>query len=221
MVHAGEEPQALVFARKTIDAFEHADVDFIITNAAGCGSNVKDYGHLLRDDPNYAARANVFAAKCRDITEFLGAIEPKAKRNPLKLRVAYHDACHLQHAQNIRIEPRQLLAAIPGIELLEIAEPAICCGSAGIYNLVQPDAANTLGDRKAELIAPLNADVIATGNPGCLLQLRSALARAGHKIPVVHTVQLLDASLFDRLSASTSASTSASSASSVTLPDSF
>jgi glycolate oxidase iron-sulfur subunit len=182
---------------------------------------VKDYGHLLRDDPHYAARANVFAAKCRDITEFLGAIEPKAKRNPLKLRVAYHDACHLQHAQNIRIEPRQLLAAIPGIELLEIAEPAICCGSAGIYNLVQPDAANTLGDRKAELIAPLNADVIATGNPGCLLQLRSALARAGHKIPVVHTVQLLDASLFDRLSASTSASTSASSASSVTLPDSF
>jgi len=221
MVHAGEEPQALGFARKTIDAFAHADVDFIITNAAGCGSNVKDYGHLLRDDTNYAALAKVFAAKCRDITEFLGTIEPQAKRNPLKLRVAYHDACHLQHAQNIRVEPRQLLAAIPGIELLEIAEPAICCGSAGIYNLVQPDAANTLGDRKAELIAPLNADVIATGNPGCLLQLQSALARAGHKIPVVHTVQLLDASLFDRLRASTSASTSASSASWVTLSDSF
>jgi glycolate oxidase iron-sulfur subunit len=221
MVHAGEEPQALVLARKTIDAFERANVDFIVTNAAGCGSNVKDYGHLLRDDPKYAARAKVFAAKCRDITEFLGNLEQRAKRNPLKLRVAYHDACHLQHAQNIRIQPRQLLAAIPGVELLEIDEPAICCGSAGIYNLVQPDAANTLGDRKAKLIAPLNADVIATGNPGCLLQLQSALARAGHKIPVVHTVQLLDASLFDRLSDSTSASTSASSASKAVLSDSF
>jgi glycolate oxidase iron-sulfur subunit len=221
MVHAGEETGALELARKTIDVFDRANVELIITNAAGCGSNVKDYGHLLRDDPNYAAKAKVFAAKCRDITEFLAERVPQAKRNPLKLRVAYHDACHLQHAQGIRIPPRQVLTQIPGIELLEIPEAAICCGSAGIYNLVQPDTANELGDRKAELIIPLKPDVIATGNPGCLLQLQSSLARAGHKIPVVHTIQLLDASLLDRLSASRSASTSASSASLTTLSDSF
>jgi len=221
MVHAGEENGALELARKTIDAFDRASVEFIITNAAGCGSNVKEYGHLLRDDPNYAAKAKTFAAKCRDITELLADGAPQAKRNPLKLRVAYHDACHLQHAQGIRIPPRQLLAQIPGIELLEIPEAAICCGSAGIYNLVQPDTANKLGDHKAELIIPLKPDVIATGNPGCLLQLQSSLARAGHNIPVVHTVQLLDASLLDRLSASKSASTSASSVSLATLSDSF
>lgn len=221
MVHAGEENGALELARKTIDVFDRANVEFIITNAAGCGSNVKEYGHLLRDDPNYAASAKQFAAKCRDITEFLGAQAPQAKRNPLKLRVAYHDACHLRHAQGIRIPPRQLLAQIPGIELLEIPEAAICCGSAGVYNLVQPDTANKLGDHKAELIIPLEPDVIATGNPGCLLQLQSSLARAGHNIPVVHTIQLLDASLLDRLSASKSASTSASSASLATLSDSF
>ena len=221
MVHAGEESGALELARKTIDAFERAEVEFVITNAAGCGSNVKEYGHLLRDDPQYCVRAKAFAAKCRDITEFLGGYIPQAKRNPLKLRVAYHDACHLQHAQGIRIPPRQLLGQIPGIEVLDIPESAICCGSAGIYNLVQPDTATTLGDRKAELIAPLKPDVIATGNPGCLLQLQSSLARAGHNIPVVHTIQLLDASLLDRLSASRSASTSASSASLAALSDSF
>jgi glycolate oxidase iron-sulfur subunit len=221
MVHAGEEDGALALARRMIDVFDRANVEFIITNAAGCGSNVKEYGHLLRDDPQYAAKAKTFAAKCRDITEFLAERTPQAKRNPLKLRVAYHDACHLQHAQGIRIWPRQLLAQIPGIELLEIPEAAICCGSAGIYNLLQPDTATKLGDRKGELIAPLKPDVIATGNPGCLLQLQSSLARAGHNIPVVHTIQLLDASLLDRLSDSRSASTSASSASLAALSDSF
>ncbi len=221
MVHAGEEDGALELARKTIDAFERVNVEFIITNAAGCGSNVKEYGHLLRDDPQYAAKAKMFAAKCRDITEFLAERTPQAKRHPLKLRVAYHDACHLQHAQGIRIPPRELLTQIPGIELLEIPEAAICCGSAGIYNLVQPDTATELGDRKAELITPLKPDVIATGNPGCLLQLQSSLARAGHNIPVVHTIQLLDASLLDRLRDSRSASTSASSASLAALSDSF
>jgi glycolate oxidase iron-sulfur subunit len=216
LVHAGEEAAAIELARKTIDSFERADVDTIITNAAGCGSNVKEYGHLLRDDPQYATRAKAFASKCKDITEFLGKIEPRAKRNPLKLRVAYHDACHLQHAQGIRVQPRSLLLGIPGVELAEIPESAVCCGSAGIYNLVQPDAANALGDRKAQLITPLNADVIATGNPGCLLQLQSALARSGHKIPVVHTIQLLDTSLRPRLSDATSDSSSLSSSSRLT-----
>ena len=195
LVHAGEEAAAVALARRTIDAFENADVDTIITNAAGCGSNVKEYGHLLRDDAQYAERGRKFAAKCKDITEFLAELEPRAKRNPLPLRVAYHDACHLQHAQGVREQPRALLSQIPELELAEIPESAICCGSAGIYNLVQPDAANQLGDRKAQLVAGLHAQVVATGNPGCLLQLQAALARAGHKTPVVHTIQLVDASL--------------------------
>jgi len=213
LVHAGEEASAVLLARKTIDAFESANVDTIITNAAGCGSNVKEYGHLLRDDPQYAARAKAFSSKCKDVTEFLAGLQPRAQRNPLKLRVAYHDACHLQHAQGIRVQPRSLLANIPGLELVEIPESAVCCGSAGIYNLVQPDAANALGDRKAQLIAPLNVDVIATGNPGCLLQLQSALARSGRKIPVVHTIQLLDSSLRARFTDSRSDSSSSSSSS--------
>jgi len=194
-VHAGEESAALALARRTIDAFERADVDTIVTNAAGCGSTVKEYGHLLRDDPQYAARARAFAAKCKDVTELLTEFEPQAKRRPLRLRVAYHDACHLQHAQGVRSQPRLLLSQIPGLECVEIPESAVCCGSAGIYNLVQPEAAGELGERKARLIAPLQVDVVATGNPGCLLQLRSALARTKSKARVLHTVQILDASL--------------------------
>ena len=195
LVHAGEEPAAVELAKRTIEAFERANVETIVTNAAGCGSNVKEYGHLLRDEPEYAERAKVFAAKCKDVSEILAELEPRAKRSPLKLRVAFHDSCHLQHAQGVRSQPRSLLSKIPGLELAEIPEAAICCGSAGIYNLVQPDAANALGDRKAELIAPLKADVVATGNPGCLIQLQASLARHGWKIPVVHTIQIVDASI--------------------------
>jgi glycolate oxidase iron-sulfur subunit len=195
LVHAGEEEQAVQFARQTIDVFENAQVDAVIVNAAGCGSNVKEYGHLLRDDPQYAGRAKAFAAKCRDVCEFLTELEPRATRHSLRLRVAYHDACHLQHAQGIRAQPRKLLRAIPELQLLEIPEDAICCGSAGIYNLVQPEAATQLGDRKAGHVAALEPDVVVSGNPGCLLQLQSALARAGRKLPVRHTVELLDASI--------------------------
>jgi glycolate oxidase iron-sulfur subunit len=195
LVHAGEEEQAVQFARQTIDAFENAQVDAVIINAAGCGSNVKEYGHLLRDDPKYAGRAKAFAAKCRDVSEFLAEFEPRATRHPLCLRVAYHDACHLQHSQGIRTQPRALLGQIPQLELLEIPEAAICCGSAGIYNLVQPQAATQLGDRKAGHLAALDADMVVSGNPGCLLQLQSALARARRKLPVRHSVELLDASI--------------------------
>ncbi len=195
LVHAGEEVAAVALAKRTIDAFERANVETIVTNAAGCGSNVKEYGHLLRDEPEYAERARAFAAKCKDVSEVLADMEPRARRNALKLRVAFHDSCHLQHAQGVRSQPRALLSKIPGLELAEIPEAAICCGSAGIYNLVQPDAANALGDRKAELIAPLKAEVVATGNPGCILQMQSALARRRQKIPVVHTIQILDASI--------------------------
>ncbi len=195
LVHAGEESGAIDLAKKTIDAFEQANVETIVTNAAGCGSNVKEYGHLLRDDPAYAERAKSFSAKSKDVSEVLAELEPRSPRHPLKLRVAFHDSCHLQHAQGVRSQPRGLLAGIPGLELAEIPESAICCGSAGIYNLVQPDAANSLGDRKAELVSQLGADVVATGNPGCILQLQSALARQHQKTPVVHTIQILDASL--------------------------
>jgi glycolate oxidase iron-sulfur subunit len=195
LVHAGEEAAAVALAKRTIGAFERASVETIVTNAAGCGSNVKEYGHLLRGEPEYAERARAFAAKCKDVSEVLAEMEPRAKRSGLKLRVAFHDSCHLQHAQGVRSQPRTLLSKIPWLELVEIPEAAICCGSAGIYNLVQPDAANALGDRKAELVAPLKADVVATGNPGCILQMQSALARRRQKIPVVHTIQILDASI--------------------------
>jgi len=195
LVHAGEESAAIELARQTIDAFERAEVDTIVTNAAGCGSNVKEYGHLLRDYPEYAAHAKAFSAKCKDVTELLAELQPQAKRKPLRVRVAYHDACHLQHAQNVRLQPRALLSQIPGVDLVEIPEAAVCCGSAGIYNLVQPDAANALGDRKAQLIEPLQPDLVATGNPGCLLQLKSAIAKTQSQARVVHTIQILDASL--------------------------
>ena len=195
LVHAGEEAAALDLARRTIDAFEGSDVDAIVTNAGGCGSTVKEYGYLLRDDPAYAERAAVFSALCRDVTEFLDELGSRAERHPLKLRVAYHDSCHLQHAQRISRQPRTLLAAIPGLDVVEIAESAICCGSAGIYNLVQPGTAEELGDRKAALIRPLGADVVATGNPGCIFQLRAALHRSGQRASVLHTIQLVDASI--------------------------
>jgi len=194
-VHAGEEQSAIALAKRMIDAFEGADVDAIIVNAGGCGSNVKEYGHLLRDKADYAERARRFAAKCKDVAEFLAELGPRSERHALPLRAAYHDSCHLQHAQGVRAQPRSLLAGIPELQTIEIAEGAICCGSAGIYNLVQPEAANELADRKAGLIAPLGVDIVATGNPGCILQLRAALARSGHSTPVVHTIQLVDAAI--------------------------
>ena len=195
LVHAGEEDGAVALARHLINVFERAEVDTIVTNAAGCGSNVKEYGHLLRDDANYAERARAFAAKCKDVSEVLAELPARARRNPVRMKVAFHDSCHLQHAQGVRAQPRSLLAAIPELQVLEIPEGAICCGSAGIYNLVQPKAANALGDRKAELIAGLDADVVVTGNPGCILQMQASLERVGKKIPVVHTIQLVDASI--------------------------
>ena len=199
LVHAGEEEGAVALARHLINVFERAEVDTIVTNAAGCGSNVKEYGHLLRDDPNYAERAKRFSAKCKDVTEVLAELPSRAPRYELPLKVAFHDSCHLQHAQGVRAQPRMLLAAIPELELIEVPEAPICCGSAGIYNLVQPNAANALGDRKAELIVSLDADVVVTGNPGCILQLQASLERAGKRIPVLHTIQLLDASIRGQL----------------------
>jgi glycolate oxidase iron-sulfur subunit len=195
LVHAGQEQPAVELARRMIDEFEAAGVDAIISNAGGCGSHLKEYGHLLRDDPQYAARAKQFVAKCRDVAEFLAELGPRAVRHPMAMRVAYQDSCHLQHAQRVRSQPRALLAAIPGLKLEELPEGAICCGSAGIYNLVEPETANELGDRKAQHITAAQPDAVATGNPGCLLQLRAALGRQGRNTPVLHTIQIVDASI--------------------------
>jgi len=195
MVHAGEEAPALDLARRVIDIFEQANADVIITNAGGCGSNVREYGYQLRDDPQYAERAARFSAKCRDVAEFLEELGPRASRKPLNMRVAYHDSCHLQHAQRVRTQPRAQLSAIPGIEMLDLPEATLCCGSAGIYNLVQSNTADALADRKAQHITAAKPDVVATGNVGCMLQIAAALERQGQKMPVLHTIQLIDASL--------------------------
>jgi glycolate oxidase iron-sulfur subunit len=195
MVHAGEEAPALDLARRVIDVFEREPVDMIITNAGGCGSNVREYGYQLRDDPQYAERAARFSAKCKDIAEFLEELRPRAARKPLEMRVAYHDSCHLQHAQRVRMQPRAQLSAIPGVEMLDLPEATLCCGSAGIYNLVQPKTADELADRKAQHIAAAGPDVVATGNVGCMLQIAAALVRQGQKTPVLHTIQLIDASI--------------------------
>ena len=195
MLHAGLERDAAEKARRLIDAFESADVDTIVINAAGCGSSLKEYGHLLRDDPEYAERAAAFAARCRDVSEVLADLEPRAPRHPIPLRVAYHDACHLQHAQGVTAQPRQVLAAIPELEVAEIAEAGVCCGSAGIYNLVEPDAARELGERKARNVEATGADAVASANPGCLLQMRSCLVDAGAQRPMYHLVELVDASI--------------------------
>ncbi len=191
----GREREGLNFARRLIDQFDAAEVETIVVNAAGCGSTLKEYGYLLRDDPMYAERARQFSARVRDVTELLAELESQAPRHLLPLRVAYHDACHLRHAQGIRREPRAILAAIPGIELLEIAEADICCGSAGVYNMTEPEPARELGARKARNVAALNPDVLAAANPGCLLQISAALAQMGAALPTLHPVELVDASI--------------------------
>jgi len=196
MVHSGLESEAATMAKKMIAAFERAEVDTIVINAAGCGSTMKEYGHLLRDDPEWAERARAFSAKCKDIAEFLCELEPVAMRNPLPIRVAYHDACHLRHAQGIYREPRQVLGGVPGLEIAEIAEASLCCGSAGVYNLLQPEAAEQLGDRKVANLLETRAQAVVSANPGCLLQLMAGLRRRGEKaMPAFHMVELLDASI--------------------------
>ncbi|HEY0607801.1 MAG TPA: heterodisulfide reductase-related iron-sulfur binding cluster [Herpetosiphonaceae bacterium] len=195
MVHAGQEQDTLALARRMIETWERADVDTIVINAAGCGSTLKEYGYLLRDDPVYAERARAFSAKCKDISEVLAELEPRAPRHPLNLRVAYHDACHLQHAQGVRAQPRQVLSTIPSLEIREIPEAAICCGSAGVYNLVEPQPAQQLADRKVQHVLSTGADLLATSNPGCLLQIMNGLKRAGHPLPALHPVELVDASI--------------------------
>lgn len=194
-LHAGREDDAKEYARSMIEAFELAEVDYVVVNAAGCGSSMKEYGHLLRDEPGWAARAARFSDMVRDITELLDDLGPVAKRRAMRAKVAYHDACHLAHAQGIRRQPRNVLKSIPGIELVAINEGDICCGSAGIYNLVEPEPAAELGERKAKNIIATGAQLVASANPGCTLQIRAASERLGHPLRVVHPVQILDAAI--------------------------
>jgi glycolate oxidase iron-sulfur subunit len=190
--HAGREEEALRLARRLIDAFEDADVDTIVSNVAGCGSTLKEYSRLLRDDPEYAQRAAAFSAKVRDISELLAELTPEAPRHPINARVAYHDACHLGHAQGVRAQPRAVLNTIPGLEVTDIPEAEICCGSAGIWNLVNPKPAEELGRRKVDNVLSVAPDALATSNPGCLLQIRRYWPG---NLPMFHPIELLDASI--------------------------
>jgi glycolate oxidase iron-sulfur subunit len=196
-LHAGRERSALVRARRTIATFERLDVDAVVANVAGCGSSMKEYGTLLSDDPEWAQRAAAFSAAVRDVSEVLAELKPRAPRHPIRARVAYHDACHLGHAQGVRAQPRAVLRTIPRLELLDVPEAELCCGSAGIYNLVQPEAAAELGARKAANIASTRPDIVVTANPGCLLQIRRHLNPGDGTLapPLLHPVQLLDASI--------------------------
>jgi glycolate oxidase iron-sulfur subunit len=193
--HAGREEESLNFARKTIDTFEAENLDNVIVNAAGCGSTMKEYAYLLRDDPEYAGRARAFSEQVKDVSEFLQEIGTVAERRPLPVSAAYHDACHLAHAQGVRKQPRQILKQIPGMELREIREAEICCGSAGIYNMVEPEPAAELGERKARNVLKTGAQMIVTSNPGCMLQIRASLKKMDHDMAMVHPMEVLDASI--------------------------
>jgi glycolate oxidase iron-sulfur subunit len=193
--HSGRDHEARRFARRSVDAFAGLDVDALVVNSAGCGSSIKEYGRLLGDDAAYATRAADLAARTYDVAEWLAAHEPLAPRHPLPLRVAYHDASHLAHAQGVRAAPRRLLATVPDLDVVEIDEGELCCGSAGVYNLLQPAAAAALGDRKAEHVAATGADLLVAANPGCTLQITAALQRRAASLPVAHTVEVLDASM--------------------------
>jgi glycolate dehydrogenase iron-sulfur subunit len=188
-LHTGEDTPAQALAKQTIEAFEGCDQ--VVVNAAGCGSAMKDYGHLLREDPAWAERADEFASRVRDVTELLAEHEPVAERAPIRRKVAYHDACHLAHAQGVRSQPRDLLRMIPELELVDPPDWEICCGSAGIYNLVQPDAAADLGRRKARNLLDTGAELVAAANPGCAIQIAAHSERLGHRMPVLHPMELL------------------------------
>lgn len=196
--HQGQEQQAQALARQMIDSFESANVDFVIINAAGCGHTLKEYGHILRHDPVYRDRAIAFSQKVKDIQEFLASVGLTAPLSPLQekpLTVVYQDACHLLHGQKISLQPRQLLRQIPGVHLREPIDAALCCGSAGVYNMLQPEVAQELGQQKVTHLLNTGADLIASSNPGCALQIQKHLRDRGQTISIVHPVKLLDRSI--------------------------
>lgn len=189
--HAGAQDLARSLAREMIDQFD-ADLDAIIINAAGCGSMLKEYGHLLAGDAAYAGRAGAFSARVRDVGEFLAELPLRPPRGRLDARVTYQDACHLRHAQRLAQQPRALLRAIPGLELVEMERSADCCGSAGVYNITQYDLSMQLLDRKMDRVAATRAHIVAVGNPGCAIQLAYGARTRGLRLEVAHPVDLLD-----------------------------
>lgn len=196
--HQGQEEQAKSLARQMIDSFEGTGVDAIIINAAGCGHTLKEYGHMLQDDPEYKEKAAKFAAQVKDAQEFLYEVGLTATLSPLanrQLTLVYQDACHLLHGQKISWQPRQLLRQIPDVQLREPIDAALCCGSAGVYNMLQPEVAEELGKQKVENLLNTGAELIASANPGCTLQITKHLQQQGHKISIRHPMELLDYSI--------------------------
>ncbi|HEY2012087.1 MAG TPA: heterodisulfide reductase-related iron-sulfur binding cluster [Bryobacteraceae bacterium] len=191
-VHSGLADDARKLARRNIDAVLSGGFDAVITNAAGCGSTLKEYGDLLEGDPQYAAKAREFSALMRDVTEFLAGIELNPKMSPVDATVTYQDSCHLAHGQRVRTAPRKLLEAVPGLTFVEMPGADLCCGSAGIYNLVQNEMSTAILGRKMEAVNSTHASVIATANPGCMLQLQAGVRLHGSGQRVMHVVEILD-----------------------------
>jgi glycolate oxidase iron-sulfur subunit len=189
--HAGELDKARELARHAITVFEATKAEWIVVNSAGCGATMKTYGHLLADDAAFATRAARFSDRVRDISEILAAKPLRQPLKPMPIRVAYDDPCHLLHGQKVSAPPRDILRQIPQLQLVDVPESDWCCGSAGIYNLVHPDMARTLLDRKIAHLASVQPQMVATGNPGCILQLRQGVARHGLNIKIVHPVEIL------------------------------
>jgi glycolate oxidase iron-sulfur subunit len=194
-MHAGRDEEARRLARDLVERFEREQVDVVVVNAAGCGSHLKDLAHLFAHDPAFLPRAEAFAEKVRDVSELLVSLPARSPRRPLRARVAYHSPCHLGHAQRIVEAPRALLRAIPGIELVEVPDGEQCCGSAGIYNLVEPASADAVGRRKAEAVLSTKATLLASANPGCSLQIRRMLEQIGADVEAAHPIEILDRSI--------------------------
>jgi glycolate oxidase iron-sulfur subunit len=191
-VHAGLREEARRLARRNIDAMLAGDYDAIIANAAGCGSTLKEYPELLEDDPVYAPRAQRFRERLKDITEFLASIDLNPRMGRLEAVVTYQDSCHLAHGQRIRVAPRKLLAAVPGLQFRELPFADLCCASAGIYNVVQHEMAMAILQRKMENVNSTGAGIIATANPGCMLELEAGVKLHGRGQRVAHVVEILD-----------------------------
>lgn len=194
-LHSGRADEARRFARALIECFEQHWVEAFIVNAAGCGSVLKQYGELFADDPAWRERAERFAERVVDVNEFLARYEPVAPRQPMPMRVAYHDACHLAHGQRVREQPRALLRTIPQLELVEIPDGDQCCGSAGVYNLLEPQSAREIGERKVDNIESVAPDMLASPNPGCTLQVTSLLRKRGKTLLAAHPMEILDAAI--------------------------
>ena len=191
-VHGGDRETARELARRNIDAFDTPEYEAIIINSAGCGSTLKEYGELLADDPRYAARAHAFAARVRDLSEFLAEIGAEPPAGSVNARVLYQDACHLVHAQGVSQQPRDLLAAVPGVELVEMENPTVCCGAAGLYSVTDTDISLAILEERLDAVQATGADIVVSANPGCLLHIQSGARRRGLDLTVMHLAEFLD-----------------------------